>query len=66
MKELLELKANKKLLQQKLAVETNQVVTLKDLSNIANERRTFTNRNDLKTSIDQLRIKYSETFMFNY
>ncbi len=58
-KSLLEMKANKKLVQQALCQETGSVILLKDLSNLVN-RRERTNRNDLDAVVKLLMDKYGE------
>lgn len=55
---MLKLKANKKLVQQLLSQETGQVILLKDLSNLVNEREK-TSGNDLNAVVDLLMKKYS-------
>ena len=56
---LLQLKANKKLVQQALCEETGNVILLKDLSNVVN-KRSETSRNDLDIVVDLLMNKYGE------
>ena len=58
-KSLLEMKANKKLVQQALCQETGNVIILKDLSNLIN-RRGKTSRNDLDIVVKLLMNKYGE------
>lgn len=58
-KTLLEMKANKKLIQQALCQETGNVILLKDLSNLVNQRGRAS-RNDLDNVINLLMNKYGE------
>ena len=51
---MLSLKANKKLIQDKLANTTGKVVLLKDLSNISSQIKTGDTRNDISESIRRL------------
>ena len=47
---LIKLKANKKLLQQKLSVERGKIVTLKDISNLVARINAAEERNDLQNT----------------
>lgn len=58
-KSLLEMKANKKLVQQELCQETGNIILLKDLSNLVN-RRVKASRNDLDAVVSMLMNKYGE------
>lgn len=60
-KSLLEMKANKKLVQQELCQETGNIILLKDLSNLVN-RRGRASRNDLDAVVNLLMNKYGEFF----
>lgn len=57
---LLEMKANKKLVQQQLTQETGNIVLLKDLSNIATASKKEKTRNDLDLTVRMLMEKYGE------
>lgn len=54
----LSMNPNKKLLQQKLSAETNKVVLLKDISNIASSMKTSQSKNDLDLVVDKLISRY--------
>ena len=56
--QMLQLRANNKLVQQKLCQETGKVILLKDLSNIANSSKAQQSRNDLNRTVDMLTKKY--------
>ena len=60
-KSWLEMKANKKLVQEALCAETGNVILLKDLSNLVN-RRERKNRNDLDAVVQLLMDKYGELY----
>ena len=55
---LLNMKANKKLVQETLSQETGNVITLKDLSNIAATNKKSTTTNDLDAVVKLLVEKY--------
>ena len=55
---LIKLKANKKLLQQKLSVERGKIVTLKDISNLVARINAAEERNDLQNTINNLQNQY--------
>ena len=55
---LLEMKANKKLVQQQLCQETGNIVLLKDLSNIATANKQRKSRNNLDVTVTTLMDKY--------
>ena len=55
---MLSLKANKKLIQDKLANTTGKVVLLKDLSNISSRMKAGNTRNDISESIRRLTEVY--------
>lgn len=54
---LLQMDANKKLVQQQISQESGKIVLLKDLANTANSKK-GKSKNDLDTSISQLIDKY--------
>lgn len=56
------MKANKKLVQQALSQETGNVILLKDLSNLVNERGRRS-RNDIDAVVNLLMNKYGEFFL---
>ena len=53
---LLEMKVNKKVLQQRLTRSTGKVVTLKDITNIQTEIRQSSDSNNLDTLVQSLKI----------
>ena len=55
---LLSLKANKKMVQDKMAGMTGKVVLLKDLSNLSGKIKAGRTRNDLEAAIKQLTDKH--------
>ena len=55
---LLEMGANKKLVQQKLIEETGNVIILKDLSNMRCNTRKRNSRNNLDSTVKALMEKY--------
>ena len=55
---LLGLKANKKLIQQQLSVESDSIILLKDLSNISTCAKRKKTRNDLESTVKTLTDKY--------
>ena len=57
---LLEMKANKKLVQQTLSQESGSVILLKDLSNLASSMKKST-KNDLDAVVKLLIDKYGKT-----
>lgn len=57
---MLSLKANKKMIQDKLAGTTGKVVLLKDLSNISTRMKSGNTRNDLQESVRRLTEIYGE------
>jgi hypothetical protein len=57
---MLSLKANKKLIQDKLANTTGKVVLLKDLSNISSRMKSGDTRNDIRESIRRLTEVYGK------
>ena len=61
---LLQLNANKKLIQQQLTKETGNVILLKDLSNIASAARCGHSRNNLDVAVATLLEKYG-TFAYD-
>ena len=64
---MLSLKANKKLIQDKLASTTGKVVLLKDLSNISSRMKMGNTRNDVQESIRKLTEVYGKsTLSSNY
>ena len=60
--QLLELKVNKKLLQEHLSSSTGKVVTLKDISNLKSELPT---KNNLDTLVTRLRSMEGEHIVIN-
>ena len=54
---LLEMKANKKMVQHQLSHETGKIILLKDLSNIAASQKCGTTQNDLDATIQMLMNK---------
>jgi hypothetical protein len=56
--ELLEMKANKKLVQQSLVAESGGVILLKDLSNISASSNMSASKNNLDNTVEKLRSKY--------
>ena len=57
---LLEMKANKKLVQQQLTQETGKIVLLKDLSNIATASKEKTRNGNMDLTVRTLMEKYGE------
>ena len=55
---LLEMKANKKMVQLEMSQETGNVVLLRDLSNIMVSQRKGKTRNDIDASVKLLMDKY--------
>ena len=55
---LLEMKANKKLIQKQLTEETGKIILLKDLTNISTSMKEGKSRNDLDSTIGLLQDKY--------
>ena len=55
---LLSLKANKKMIKDKIEKTSGKKVTLKDLSNISTKQKSTSTRNDLKETVTQLTEKY--------
>ena len=60
--QMLQLRANNKLVQQRLCQETGKVILLKDLANIANRSRVQQSRNDLNETVDMLTEKYGRYY----
>lgn len=58
---LLEMKANKKLVQQQLAKETGSIVLLKDLSNISTGLKAKKSTNNLDVTVKTLMEKYGKS-----
>ena len=58
MQNLLSLKANKKMVEDKIEKTSGKKVTLKDLSNISTKQKSTSTRNDLKETVTQLTEKY--------
>lgn len=54
----LSLKANKKMLQDKLATSTGKSIVLKDLSNLKEKMKAGKSRNDLDMAVKQLSEKH--------
>lgn len=63
---LLELQANKKLVQHQLSQETGKVVLLKDLTNISSSLKRKVTRNDLDSTIEMLKTKYGKCSKLYY
>jgi len=59
---MLQLRANNKLVQQRLCQETGKVILLKDLANIANKSKVQQSRNDLNKTVDMLTEKYGRCY----
>ena len=57
---LIKLKVNKKLLQQKLLVESGKIVTLKNISNLVTRINAAEKRNDLQNQINYLQNQYGK------
>ena len=57
---LIKLKVNKKLLQQKLSIESGKIVTLKDISNLVTRLNATEKRNDLENTINNLQNQYGK------
>ena len=60
--QMLQLRANNKLVQQRLCQETGKVILLKDLANIANRSRVQQSQNDLNETVDMLTEKYGRYY----
>jgi zinc finger SWIM domain-containing protein 3 len=63
---LLEMKANKKLVQQQLSQETGNIVLLKDLSNISTANKQRKSRNNLDMTVATLMDKYGMLYMCSW
>ena len=57
---LLEIKGNKKMIQQQLSSETGKVVLLKDLTNLSASLKKGKTRNDLDATVKMLMEKYGK------
>lgn len=57
-KRLLQLKANKKMVKDNLALSTGKALLLKDLSNIMTKAKSGSSRNDLEAAVKQLTDKH--------
>lgn len=57
---LLEMKANKKLIQRQITEETGKIILLKDLTNISSAMKDGKSRNDLDSTIAMLKDKYGK------
>ena len=57
---LLEMKANKKMVQHELSLETGNIILLKDLTNIAASLKQGDTRNNLDATIGLLMNKYGK------
>ena len=55
------MKVNNKILQQKLSVESGQVVTLRDLTNISVKMKQVMSRNDLQHTVQILETEYGKS-----
>ena len=60
-KHLLELKANKKMVKDKLAKSTGKALVLKDLTNLMTKAKSSQSRNDLEETVKKLMDKYGES-----
>ena len=58
---LLRMRANKKLIQQRLVEETGNVILLKDLTNISSGLKRGKSRNDLDVAVKSLMERYGKT-----
>lgn len=63
---LLDMNANKKVVQQKMATKSGNIVLLKDLSNIRTAALTSNSRNDLDGTIKSLMDKYGNYSEWQY
>ncbi|CAI6358456.1 unnamed protein product [Macrosiphum euphorbiae] len=59
--ELMDMKANKKLIQEKIMKESGKIVTLKDLSNIRTTAGNHCSKNDLTEVVTKLKSKFNCT-----
>ena len=57
---LLQMKANKKLVQEELSQKIGNVILLKDLTNLCSRAKKESTRNDLDTVVKLLKEKYGE------
>ena len=57
---LVKIRVNKKLLQEKLPVEIGNIVTLKDISNIAARIKSGEKQTDLESTINTLQNNYDQ------
>lgn len=57
---LLQLKANKKMVKDNLAMSTGKAIVLKDLSNIMTKAKSGNTRNDLEAAVKLLCDKHGE------
>ncbi len=57
---LLEMRANKKMVQQQMCQDTGNIILLKDLSNITTAHKQGKSRNDLDATVSVLMNKYGE------
>ena len=62
---LLSVKANKKMVQDKMADMTGKVILLKDLSNLSDKMKAGRTRNDLEAAVKLLTDKHGE-YMYVY
>lgn len=62
-KYLLELKANKKMVQNDLVKSTGKSIILKDLSNLMTKARSNNSRNDLEKTVQKLFDKFGELYI---
>ena len=56
----LTLKANKKMIQDKMAASTGKAIILKDLSNLSTRLKCSNTRNDLSSAVQQLSEKHGK------
>lgn len=64
-KKLLSLKANKKMIKDRLAEISGKPITLKDLSNISTSMKSGKTRNDLETTVKELINKHGNCIIFH-
>ena len=63
---LLEIKGNKKMIQQQLSFETGKVVLLKDLANLSSSLKKGKTRNDLDTAVQMLMKNYGKLTIISH
>ena len=65
-KELLQVKANKKMIKNKLEKQTGKVITLKDLSNLMAQSKSESSRNNLESAVRQLCEKHGKSVLLYF